>query len=73
MLIGGRLFVGASILMRVMTAAMYFARCMLGRAVRDVMQEMLKTTRRRHKGEQSRSDELMSGGAHGEASRTILK
>ena len=50
--------------MRLMTAALYATRGLLGRSVRDVMQEMLKTPQRRQEGDQSRSDELISRGTH---------
>ena len=56
-----------------MTAAMHTASGVLVRAVRDIVQEMLKTPQRRQEGDQSRSNELMSRGAHGEASKTKLK
>jgi hypothetical protein len=50
--------------MRLMTAGLYATRGLLGRSVRDVMQEMLKTPQRRQEGDQSRSDELVSRGTH---------
>ena len=64
MLTGGRLFTGASVLVRMMTAGLYATRGLLGRSVRDVMQEMLKTPQRRQEGDQRRSDELVSRGTH---------
>lgn len=55
--------------MRLMTAALYATRGLLGRSVRDVMQEMLKTPQRRQEGDQCRNDELISRSTHCEASR----